>query len=206
MKVFFIYTITLCFFVACSWVVFFYLKNRVINFFILRVFSICEFSVITFLISLIIKNLVVRKLLRVFIVGFILFGFIDYFLGSKDHFNNHSNLVSSFSLIIILIYFFYEKMKTVFLYPLYQSITFWLCVGFFLYFTGNFFFFLFSNYSTDKAFLNQMRVVYSLVTITKNLILGLALLANEPIDVREEELQIPKDLQLDEFTLNPTKP
>jgi hypothetical protein len=51
-----------------------------------------------------------------------------------------------------------------------------------------------------------MRVVYSLVTITKNLILGLALLANEPVDVKEEELQIPKDLQLDEFTLNPTKP
>lgn len=51
-----------------------------------------------------------------------------------------------------------------------------------------------------------MRVVYSLVTITKNIILGLGILASDPVDVKDEELQIPKDLQLDEFTLNPTKP
>ncbi|MEO7446017.1 MAG: hypothetical protein ABIT96_00045 [Ferruginibacter sp.] len=46
-------------------------------------------------------------------------------------------------------------------------------------------------------------MIYGLVTITKNIILSLALLASEYIEEENEELHIPKDLQLDEFTLNP---
>ncbi|MEO7266106.1 MAG: hypothetical protein ABIW38_14410 [Ferruginibacter sp.] len=155
----------------------------------------------------VIKNNLVKFIIKISVATFILYAIIDYFLYDRTKFNNHASIVSSFSLIIILIYFFYEKMQTVFLYPLYQSISFWICVGFFLYFTGTFFFFLFtSNYSNNKALLNQMLVIYTLVTITKNVILSLALFANEPQERKEEELFIPKDLQLDEFTLNPTKP
>ncbi len=97
-------------------------------------------------------------------------------------------------------------MKTVIIYPLYQSITFWICVGFFLYFTGNFFFFLFSNTSTDKSFVKQLNIIYSFVTITKNIILSLSLFVNEPNEVEDDELQIPTNINLDEFTLtNPKK-
>ena len=96
-------------------------------------------------------------------------------------------------------------MKTVIIYPLYQSQTFWICVGFFLYFTGNFFFFLFSNTTTDKAFITQLNIIYSFVTITKNLILSLSLLVDEPIETNDEGLQIPTDINLDGFTLTNTK-
>jgi hypothetical protein len=92
-------------------------------------------------------------------------------------------------------------MKTVILYPLSQSITFWICVAFFLYFTGTFFFFIFLNYTGDQHFNALLSTIYSFVTITKNIILSLAFLANEPIEQVEEQLHIPTDINLDDFTL-----
>jgi hypothetical protein len=97
-------------------------------------------------------------------------------------------------------------MKTVVMYPLYQSITFWICVAFFIYFTGNFFYILFaSTANADAAFGKQLVTIYGIVTITKNIILSLALLANEPTEQTEEILNIPTDLNLDDFTLTNPK-
>lgn len=206
MKVFFIYACVVALFVILVQVSLQLLHSKGIYLFIIRIYNISEYGLIAYFISTIIKSLLVRKIIRLSIIVFALYAMVDYFFTNQLKFNNHAIIVSSLSLIMILIYFFYEKMQTVFLYPLYQSITFWICVGFFLYFTGNFFFFLFTNYSSDKAFLNQMRIIYGLVTITKNIVLSMALLATEHVETNSEELLIPRDLQLDEFTLNPTKP
>ena len=91
------------------------------------------------------------------------------------------------------------------MYPLYQSVVFWICVGFFLYFTGTFFFFLFINTSNEKEFKILMNSIYGMVTITKNILLCLALLANEQIEEKNDALQIPSDLDLDEFSLTTQK-
>ncbi|MEO7046766.1 MAG: hypothetical protein ABI091_15790 [Ferruginibacter sp.] len=95
-------------------------------------------------------------------------------------------------------------MKTVIMYPLYQSIVFWICVAFFIYFTGNFFFFIFSNTTKDLSFMKQLQIIYGIVTISKNVILCLALFANEPIEQNDEILNIPSEMNLDDFT--PTNP
>lgn len=95
-------------------------------------------------------------------------------------------------------------MKTVVLYPIYQSISFWICVGLFFYFTGNFFFLVFVNSSADKNFVQQMKLIYSVVTISKNILLSVAFLAKEPVE-NSEELQIPVDLKFDDFTLTNLK-
>ena len=110
--------------------------------------------------------------------------------------------------IVALIFYFYEKMRIVTIYPLYQSISFWLCVGLFIYFTGNFFYLLFTSTSKDPSFIKQMKEVYSFINIVKDLILGLAWFAYEQKETIEDELSIPKDLHLDDdlsFTL-PTNP
>jgi hypothetical protein len=96
-------------------------------------------------------------------------------------------------------------MKTVVLYPLYQSASFWICVGFFLYFTGNFFFLIFIKSSTDKKFINQMNIIYGLVTLTKNVLLCVSLFVNEHPEEEEDILQIPSDINLDEFSLTTQK-
>lgn len=103
--------------------------------------------------------------------------------------------------IVALVYFFYEKMQTVVFYPLYQNITFWICVALFIYFTGNFFFLIFVKSSTEASFVTQMKVIYSFITITKNIILCLAMLGNEYIESPEDNLNIPTDITLEEFSL-----
>jgi hypothetical protein len=91
------------------------------------------------------------------------------------------------------------------MYPLYQSVTFWICVGFFLYFTGTFFFFLFIKSSQDPDFKRQMNFIYGIVTVTKNILLCLSLFANEHLENENETLNIPSEIDLDEFSLTNLK-
>jgi hypothetical protein len=89
------------------------------------------------------------------------------------------------------------------MYPLYQTISFWICVAFFLYFSGTFFFFLFSQSSLDSQFKNQMKLIYGLVTLSKNIILSLSLFANEFEDNDiETKLNLPNNINLDEISLS----
>lgn len=129
-----------------------------------------------------------------------LFAVIDYLVVDKQQFNNHSFIVSSLLLILFIIYFFFEKMNTVVLYPLYQSISFWICVGLFLYFTGCFFFFLFIRAGGEKEFIILMNSIYAFVIITKNILLSCSLFASEDPENKDDALHIPNDLYLDELT------
>lgn len=206
MKAFFVYAILLAVLVSFSLLYLKVFHSKIGYLSILKIYVIIEYSIFSIFLYNLYENTKAKKIIFYSIFPFLIFATINFLNTDKSSFDNKPSIIEFLAFIIFIIYFFYEKMKTVFMYPLYQSISFWICVGLFLYFTGNFFFFLFTNYSNDKVFLNQMRIIYSLVTITKNVILSLALFANEPQELIEEELQIPKDLQLDEFTLNPTKP
>ena len=110
--------------------------------------------------------------------------------------------------ILIIIFYFYEKMKIVSSIPLLKSISFWLSVGLFIYFTGNLFFLLFITSTKDKDILNQMFIIYSCVTITKNLILASAWFAKEKIQTDADIIKLPENMKLDDdfsFT-NTTNP
>lgn len=197
LKVFFVYALVSAIFVAITLITTKVFQNYNLNFFFLRIFNICEFTLISLFLIEVLKNASVRKVARISIVAFAVFALVDYFISDKNQFNNHSNIVSSLILIAFLVYFFYEKMNTVVMYPLYQTISFWICVGLFLYFTGSFFFFIFIKSSVDKALMNN---IYAMVVIIKNIILSLSLLATEPKDDSEDTLHIPTDLDLDELS------
>ena len=48
-----------------------------------------------------------------------------------------------------------------------------------------------------------MRLIYSIVTISKNIILCVAFLANEKVEEdKDKEFQIPNELELDSFSPN----
>lgn len=149
----------------------------------------------------ILKVEIARKIVLYSIPPFIIYAVSDYLLTDKNQFNNHSNIVSALLIILFIIYYFFEKMKTVVMYPLYQSIVFWICVGFFLYFTGTFFFFLFIKSSNDTEFKILMNSIYGIVTIAKNVLLCLSLFANENIEESSDELHLPSEIDLDEFSL-----
>jgi hypothetical protein len=50
-----------------------------------------------------------------------------------------------------------------------------------------------------------MNIIYGVVTLTKNILLCLSLLVNEHLEDKEDVLDIPSDLDLDEFSLTTTK-
>ncbi len=205
LKVFFVYSAALALFSA---VTFFSLKVHVsysLYYLILRVFSIIEYSLVALFVYNTITNPICRRIILYSIIPFALIAIIDYLVNDRTQFNNHSNIISSLLLILVIIYFFFEKMKTVVMAPLYLSIVFWISVSFFLYFTGTFFFFLFIKSSTDPQFFEVMNTTYSSVTLLKNIILCLSLLASETEEKDEETLHIPHEMNLDDISLTSIK-
>jgi len=201
LKVFFIYTCVLCVFSVLSIVALKLLQEKTLYLLLVKIYNILEFSVISLFLYNLFKNEIIKKIVLYVIIPFVVISIVDYLINDKTKFNNHSNLASSFLLIIYIIYYFYEKMKTVVMYPLYQSISFWICVGFFLNFTGTFFFILFIKSSTDKEFKILMNTIYGVVTITKNILLCLSLFASEYLETNDDTLHIPSEIDLDEFSL-----
>jgi hypothetical protein len=151
-----------------------------------------------FFFYLLFKNEVVKKIILISIVPFIIYCFYNYFTSDNSVFNNYPALIEFFVFLTILLYYFFEKMRIVTRTPLYQSISFWLCVGLFLYFAGNFFFLLLLNTSKDASFIKQMKIVYSIVTISKDIILALAWFAHEPIETNADIIKFPNGLGLDD--------
>ena len=206
LKVFFIYAILLFFFSVFSLFLIKVIKARFLYLAALRVFNICEYSVIAYFLYQVFQVRRFKNIVRATIPIFIIYAVSDYIITDKSNVNSNSNIVSALLAIMMIVYYFYEKMKTVVLYPLYQSIVFWICVSFFLYFTGTFFFFIFLNSSTDKEFKVLMNSIYGFVTILKNIILCLALFASENTEEQEDNiLRIPNEIELDEFSLTDFK-
>lgn len=132
------------------------------------------------------------------ILPFTVFCLANYWASQKS-FNVYPLLVEFIFFMIVVIYYLYEKMKTEVLRPLYQSIVFWISVGLFIYFSGNFFYLIFIQSTTDKNVMNQLKIIYGIIAICKDILLSLSLLANETISNDTEDLYIPEELHLDSF-------
>ena len=195
----------LAIFVPSSFIALYHFKSQIAYVLLVKFYVNFEYFVFSLFLMAMIKNNLVKNIIKYSIPVFIVFASILYFIVSPKIFSTYPSVIEFLLFMIFIIYFFYEKMKTVVMYPLYQSITFWICVAFFIYFTGNFFFFLFLNTSKDVVFKTQIQIIYSIVTLAKNIILCLALFANEPVEQNEQSLQIPTDINLDDFTLTNPK-
>jgi hypothetical protein len=93
--------------------------------------------------------------------------------------------------------YFIGKMRFVSRVPIYKQISFWICVGLFIHFSGNFFYYLLITSTKDVALIMQMKVVGSIVSITKDIILSLAWFAHERVETAADIIHIPDGLDLD---------
>jgi hypothetical protein len=151
-----------------------------------------------FFFALLFKNTIVKKVILISILPFLIYCFFNYFESDSKLFNNYPAIIEFFVFILILVYYFFEKMRVISRIPIYQSISFWLCVGLFFYFSGSFFFLLLVNTSKNIAFILQMKIVYSIVTIIKDIILSLAWFAHEHIETNADIIKFPNGLGLDD--------
>jgi hypothetical protein len=85
--------------------------------------------------------------------------------------------------------------------PLFELPSFWISVAFLIYFAGNFFLFLYSKSMMNQPGFNfQYILIYSTITIIKNLLLCTAIIINKNLVIAKESTLIPPNLNLDSFS------
>ena len=201
LKVFFIYTIALALLSISGLASFNFINVNSFYVYIVKLYTIVEYVLFAIMLYHFYENKAAKKLIIFSIFPFLFFSLINLYF-NKNNFSSSPLLLEFFSFIVFIIYFFYEKMKSTILNPIYQNISFWICVGLFFYFSGNFFFLLFSTLRFKDGLVVQMQLVYTIVTISKNLFLSFAFFANGDIIKKNKYIQIPKDLNFDSLSPN----
>ncbi len=207
MRVFFYYTATFAFFLLLSLFFKFLLNDAKHQLLVNRIFLVVEFGFLSSFYFRVIINAVKRLIFPAAFTLFLLYSFIDFYLSKPGEFSFIPLVIECFFFIIVIVFFLYEKVRYDVSSPIYYISGFWISVAFLTYFSGNFFLFLFSkSMYKDSNFRAQYALIYSTVTIIKNIFLCTAILANANQNLKEANNNI--DIDLDSFhpLQKPTNP
>jgi hypothetical protein len=194
LRVFFYYSSILALFAILAVVLKTFIKVKSLMILNVEIYLIVEYLILSFFFYYLLRNIIVKKIILTFIPIFTVFAIYCFFYNLTP-----LPFITEFLIfIILLLFYFYEKMKVFTKYPLYQSISFWLCVGLFIYFTGNLFYLLFLNYSKDSSFIKQLKTICYLVNISKDFVLAFAWFAHERIETDTNMIKFPNGLGLDD--------
>lgn len=131
-----------------------------------------EFSLLSFYFSLNTKNIIAKKIIVFLIIPFVCYCIYDYISADTPSFAFLPLVIECLTLLAVLIFLFYEKIKNITQILLYETSFFWIAVAFVFYFSGNFFLFLYSQNSYhDQTFKDQYTIIYTCVTVIKNILL-----------------------------------
>lgn len=88
--------------------------------------------------------------------------------------------------------------------PISSTISFWIAVGFLIYFSGNFFNIILTKLDLDPQIKSQMGWIYLVVTVSKNILICLALMGTEKNLNDDNDISQPLGIDLDkmDFTNN----
>lgn len=198
MRVFFLYSFVITLLVSLGFFTRYYLGSLSAYYLETRVYNIVEYSLLAYFFSLYIKNKSVRKILFYSPIPYFTFCLVD-FLNSKEATIAFLPLIFEYLvLLIFIIYFFFEVMQENVVEPIYSKAIFWISVAFIVNFSGNFFLFIYSKNSyADEAFKRQFTIIYSTVTILKNILLSIG------VSIKEEHKSnvppIPHDSDFEPF-------
>jgi hypothetical protein len=196
LKVFFIYTFFLALFSIASIVSIYFNKNLSVYIWLLKLFSVFEFFLFSLFVYYSLENKFLKKIILILNAPFLSIHIISW-LFFKNESSVYPYLFEFLIFIIFIIYFFYEKMKLVNKNPIYNNTEFWIFVGIFMFFSGNFFYLLFSNSNYSKQFKYQLQIVVSIVTIIKNIIFSLSFLIKETPQITNNSISYAPDLDLE---------
>jgi hypothetical protein len=171
---------------------------------LLRLHLFFEYSLITIFLYNIIKTRNGKLILKLLYPLFFIYNIFDYLKNGNEVFGDIPTVFEFLLFIIFIILYFFESMQNQFEQPIYKSSIFWICVGLFVYFSGNFFYIvLVENSKNANEFVrNQLKIIYSIVSMIKNLILGFAIF-NDNISLQNTNPNpFPQDIYLDALTPN----
>jgi len=139
-RIFFIYVTAVAIFIVVGVIGRYYFGSSSFFYIVSRFYDITEYSLLAYFFSLNIKGKLVRNLVIYSIIPFILYCLYDYLSAKEPGFAFLPLVIECLTLLIVLIYIFYEKMNYLLDTPIYQTSFFWIAVAFIIYFAGNFFF------------------------------------------------------------------
>jgi hypothetical protein len=177
---FFIYSLITAVSVLCLFLFNIVYPNKNIYYLIVRIHRAIEFSLLTYIYALFLRNAIIKKIFILAIIPFIIFCLVDYISSKGPQLPYVQFLIECLFFIIVIIYFFFEKMKQEANEPLFQTFIFWFAVAFIINFAGNFLLYVYSETSNkDADFKTNYTIIYSTVTIIKNILLCIAVTIKE---------------------------
>lgn len=199
LKVFFVYTIVSTIFISLSLLAQRYFDSFHFNVLCIRLFIALEFILICIFYRTVLNNPKVKNILIISAFFFLIFCIYN-FVKSPIVFDFMPLVVECLFLMIVVLYYFFETMRLNLSTPLFQTPTFWFSVAFLIYFSGNFFLFLFSkSMENEPGFRNQYYFIVSTITIIKNILFCTALFVNKNLIIQKSNTSIPSNLNLDNF-------
>lgn len=171
-RVFFAYTLFVAVFILLAFTARSVFHSRTAAYIVARIYDVIEYSLLSYFFSLNTKNAIVKRITLFTIIPFIGYCIYDYLSAKVPGFAFVPLVIEGLTLLIVLIYIFYEKMQYSLDIAVHQTSFFWVAVAFVVYFAGSFFLFLYSKNSyQDDSFRNQYTIIYSVVTISKDILL-----------------------------------
>ena len=189
LKVFFYYTLILAVFSIVTYLLTF--KSPLLNLQIVKIFSLLEFIVLTFFFLKFIHRKVLRRIVYFASIVFLSFFVFDLFQIKKIPTN--SLIFEFLFFIVVIVFFLFQRMNDIVSIPISSTISFWIAVALLIYFSGNFFNILLTKLSLDPKIRAQSGMIYMIVTISKNILLCLALLGSEKNEITDENIPFPND-------------
>ena len=207
LKVFFFYTATFAFFLFLS----IYFRQIAKNFsqqlLVNRIFLIIEFTFLCFFYSYCLINKWKKIITPLSIMLFVIYSAYDFYISKPDEFTFIPLVIECLFFLLIIIVYFYEKIRYSISMPIYYSPNFWISVGFLIYFSGNFFLFLFSkSMYKNPNFKTEFTIIYGTITIIKNIFLCIAILVNANSIQQQKNNNDPIDVDLGSFNPLTNKP
>ena len=201
LRAFFIYTLILFISVLAVITFRYFLKSYSPYLIFYRFFIVGEFSLVTLFFSYTVINKQAKKVIQFLLIPFFLYSIYDFISTYNQKFTYYPLVLECLLFPLIIIFFFYEKMKYSTKFPIYLSPSFWIAVGFLIFSSGNFFLFLFSKLllqnEQNKDLYNH---IYGFFTVLKNIFLCTAVVIAKNSRIEDDEPNINIDLELETFT------
>lgn len=194
------YTAVLALFVSLSQLALRYFDSFYFFLLLIRLFLAFEFILICIFYRTVFKTTKIKNILIFAAFFFVIFCIYNFIQSPKAEFDFMPLVVECLFFTIAVLYYFYETMRNNFTTPLFQLPVFWISVAFLIFFSGNFFLFLFSkSMKGDLVFQSQYLIIVCTITIIKNILLCTAIIINKNLASYKNNTSIPSNLNLNNY-------
>jgi hypothetical protein len=144
-----------------------------------RAYLVVEFSLLSLFYFYTIRSRFRKWVFLLASVFFLIYSLLDFYASKPGEFSFIPLVLECFFFLLVIVYFMYEKVQYNISSPIYYLPGFWISVAFLIYFSGNFFLFLFSkSMFKNPDFKAQYTLIYSTITIIKNIFLCASIITN----------------------------